>query len=37
MGITGFNIAFFGTLLNIICGALIAYNIGNKIKYEVNA
>jgi hypothetical protein len=36
MGITGFNIAFFGTLLNIMCGALIAYNIGNKIKYEVN-
>jgi len=30
MGYTGFNIAFFGTLLDVLCGALIAYHFGSR-------
>jgi uncharacterized PurR-regulated membrane protein YhhQ (DUF165 family) len=37
MGITGFNIALFGTLINVTIGSLLAYNIGTKMqKYGVN-
>ena len=32
MGWTGFSIAFFGILLDVILGMLIAYNLGEKMK-----
>lgn len=32
MGYSGLFIAFFGILLDVILGALIAYNLGNKIQ-----
>lgn len=32
MGLTGFYIAFFGIMLDVTLGALMAYNLGNKFQ-----
>lgn len=34
MGATGLGIAFFGTLINVMLGALIAYNIGKRFEVK---